>query len=692
MKLQPRIHHLVRFLALVVIATSLTYAAQRSNGRVDLTSEGLSQVTPGTKTLFRSIGTEVDNEFGGKDLIAPVVVTAYVSKEVPRPYVPLRSRLLNILREMEASGGPGLTVRIYEPQPFSLEAEEAIDKYGIIPRPLMSAEGGKVDTMPVFMGVAFTSGPREEVVPFFDRGLSVEYEIVRALEVVTQPKKKVVGIMRDDTKLMGDFDLQSRRQIPRWRVVDELEKQYEVRSLNPGTAIPDDVDVLFIPQISSLTQSGLDVVQAHLLAGRPALIIADPMPFFNPKLAPGQPMLPPPQQGGMMGGAPTTEKGNYRALLGSIGVEWPDSHVSFDLENPEPQLAEAPRSIVVLGQRNGRSQFEGGDVTVDGLAQIVTLFPGDLRPRGDADTLIEPILTTGERGGWDPFQVFVDESNFLFGLQFRGVPQDYYQLAKDEGACIGGMQCQGFGRQADCEVVPECSWDAKPIDKLLLGVRVSGGGAGGAREIKAIVLSDLDMFADSFFSFHERGGDLDGDGLIDMRFDNVTFLLNALDSLLADTRFIELRKRQPEFRRLTKVDEMTEKANEDRQARLKAASDAANKRIEEAQAALDAAVKAIQAEAGIDDRTKQIKIRAAEEAENRRLQAQTEQIEREKAQEIDRVKAEHAREVDEVRDRIRVAAVLAPPLPAILFGLVVFWRKRRRESSTIPESRKRKES
>jgi ABC-2 type transport system permease protein len=663
MTMKPRIHHLLRFLALVTIATSLTYAAQRSNGRADLTSAGLSQVTPGTKALFRSIGTEVDNEFGGKDLIAPVVVTAYVSKEVPQAYVPLRGRLLNILREMEASGGPGLTVRIYESEPFSLEAEEAIDKYGIVPRALMSAEGGKVDTMPVFLGVAFTSGPREEVVPFFDRGLSVEYEIVRALEVVTQPKKKVVGILRDDTKLMGDFDLQSRRQIPRWRVVDELEKQYEVRSLNPGTAIPSDVDVLFIPQISSLTQSGLDVVQAHLLAGRPALIIADPMPFFNPKLAPGQPMLPPPQQGGMMGGAPTTEKGNYLALLGSIGVEWPDSHVSFDLENPEPQLAEAPRSIVVLGQRNGRSQFDGGDVTVDGLAQIVTLFPGDLRARGDADTLIEPILTTGARGGWDPFEVFVDDSNFLFGMQFRGVPQDYHQLASAEG-----------------------------LDKLLLGVRVSGGGAGGAREINAIVLSDLDMFADSFFSFHERGGDLDGDGLIDMRFDNVTFLLNALDSLLADTRFIDLRKRQPEFRRLTKVDEMTKKANEDREARLKAASEAANKRIEEAQAALDAAVAAIQGETGIDDRTKQIKIRAAEEAENRRLQAQTEQIEREKAQEVDRVKAEHARQVDEVRDRIRVAAVLAPPLPAILFGLVVFWRKRRRESSTIPESRKRRES
>lgn len=662
--MKPRIHRLLRLAALGVIAASVTYMAQRTNGRMDLTQDGLSQVTPGTKQLIRSIGTSTTNAEGEAVTLPPVVVTAYVSAEVPRPYVATRGRLLNILREMEAAGGPGVTVQIFEPEPFSEEAQEAIEKYGIAPRPLVSNEGGKVDTMPVFMGVAFTSGPREEVVPFFDRGLSVEYEVVRALEVVTQPDKKVVGVLRDDTKIMGDFDLQSRRQIPRWRVVDELEKQYEVRSLNPGTPIPEDVDVLFVPQVSSLSQSGLDVVLAYLLAGRPALLVADPMPFFNPKLAPSQPMLPPPQQGGMMGGQPTEQKGNYRAMLASIGVDWPDSHVAFDLENPEPQLAEAPRSIVVLGQRNGASQFDGGDIVVDGLSQIVALFAGELRPMVGGSTELTPILSTGARGGWDPFERFVDDSNFLFGLQFRGVPQDYFRLAGEDGR-----------------------------DAMWLGVRVTGGGAAtGGQDINAVVLSDLDMFADSFFSFHERGGDLDGDGLIDMRFDNVTFLLNTIDSLIGDTRFIDLRKRQPEFRRLTRVDEMTKAANEERQDQLKEASQAAEDRITEAQASLDQAVASIRAETGIDERTKEIKIRAAEEAENRRLQVQTEQIEREKSQQIDKIKAQHARAVDEVRDQIRVAAIIVPPIPALLFGLWVFMRKRRRESATIPESRKRKDS
>jgi ABC-2 type transport system permease protein len=661
----PRIHHLARLFALVVLVASMTYMAQRSNARLDMTAEGLSKITPVTSALIRSIGTEVTKD-GERTTVPPVVVTAYISKNVPRAYVPVRSRLLNLLREMEASGGPGLSVRIYEPEPYSLEAQGAIEKYGIVPRPLVSADGGAVETLQVFLGVAFTSGPREEVVPFFDRGLSVEYEIVRALEVVTQPAKKVVGILRDDTKLMGDFDLQSRRQIPRWRIVSELEKQYEVRSLNPGSPIPNDVDVLMVPQVSSLSQASLDVIQAYLLAGRPALIIADPMPLYNLKLAPSQPMLPPPSQGGMMGGGmPSEPKGDYQALLRSIGVVWNDQHVAFDLENPEPQLSEAPRSIIVLGSRSGADQFAGGDPIVDGLARIIVRFGGDLRPASGADVRFDPILSTGPKGGWDKFERFVSE-HFLFGLQLRGVPSDYDKLAAAEGQT-----------------------------GITLGARVTGTTSSSGdpeRGVNAIVLADLDMFADGFFDFHERGGDFDGDGLIDVRFDNVTLLLNAIDSLLGDQRFIDLRKRQPGFRSLTAVDQMTKAANEERQAKLDTANKAAEARLAEAQASLDAAVADIQAKTGLDEQTKAVMIRAAEQAENRRLQAQTEQIEREKAQEIDKIKAEHARAVDEVRDRIRVAAILVPPLPAILLGLLIFWRKRRRESAAIPESRKRRQA
>ena len=39
----------------------------------------------------------------------------------------------------------------------------------------MNREGGRLTDMQVFLGLAMVSGPHEDVIPFFDRGLSVEY-------------------------------------------------------------------------------------------------------------------------------------------------------------------------------------------------------------------------------------------------------------------------------------------------------------------------------------------------------------------------------------------------------------------------------------------------------------------------------------------------------------------------------------
>src|SRR5690606_20787199 len=283
---------------------SLTYIAQRANVRADVTAEKLNQVTSATRDLIDSVAAE-----------RPVAIHAFVSREVPRDYVTVRARLLSVLREMEARGKEGLTVRIVEPASFSDEAVEAEEKYGIAPQTVATRDGDRVQEMQVFLGVAITSGPHEQTVPFIDRGMSPEYELVRALRTVMQEKKKVVGVLRTDATIMGNFDLQARRQQPAWRVISELKKQYEVRSLNPGAEIPQDVDVLLVPQMSSMTTAQLEHLKKYIDAGRPALLTVDPMPLFDIKLSPSEPMLPPPGQNqGMMfgmqdqGGEP---KGDY---------------------------------------------------------------------------------------------------------------------------------------------------------------------------------------------------------------------------------------------------------------------------------------------------------------------------------------------------------------------------------------------
>lgn len=648
--MHPRIHRLIRLTSYAVTAVSLTYVFQRTNLRADVTAEGLSQISRPTKVMIGGITEE-----------RPVVIHAYVSKEVPREYVTVRSRLLTVLREMQARGGKGLTVRIVEPEPFSPEAQEAIENYGIAPQAVASREGGRVQQMQVFLGVAFVSGPHEEVVPFLDRGLSPEYEIIRALRTVTQEKKKVVGVLRTDATIMGNFDLQARRQQPAWRVIGELKKQYEVRSLNPGADIPADVDVLLVPQLASMTTPQLEFVQKYIDAGRPALLTVDPMPLFDMSLSPSEPMKPPPgqQQQNMFGPPPGGEpKGDFVGFLSKLGVTWDPTKIVLDTDNPHPNFRGTPAHVVFVGKRpDGTDPFASQDPVVAGLNEVVVLFGGELTPTSGHEAEFVPLLSTGTRGGYNRFDEMT-ERHMLFGLQGP---------------------------------VPARSRTMVPTPQVI-AARIAGGetsGEGATKGKNVVVVADLDMFGDQFFVLNERGGDIDGDGVDDIRFDNVTFLMNAIDTLSGDSELFDVRGRKSMYRRLETVDALTKEASDKRNLEIEAADAKAKAELDAAQAALDATVKKIDEDKSLDDATKAVLLKSAEDAENRRLQAKREQINRDKARANEKTETEHLRAVREVEDWIRVIAVLVPPVPAIILGGMIFLRKRRREQASIPSSRKR---
>ena len=640
-----RHHRLIRFLALAITAVAISYMAGRQGGRRDVTSEGLSRLTPSTIELIASIGEDT-----------PVQVHAFVSEEVPRGYVTVRSRLLNILRQMEAQGGPGLSVRIVSPKEYSEQAEEAMERYGIPMLPLDDRSKGRSEVHKVFLGVAFVSGPREEVVPFFSRGLSVEYEVARALRMVMQEKKKVVGVMRTDVPIMGNFNLQARTQDPPWAIIEELKKQYEVRSLNPSAEVPEDVDVLLVPQLTSLTQAELDHVKAYVDAGRAALLTFDPFPTFNIRMAPREDKPPPPGQGGGMfggqqGGAP---KGDYVGYLADLGVSWKDDHVLYDSDNPHPNLPYIQPQVIFVGERtDGTQPFAVDDPAVNGLEEVVVIYGGEVTKDANFTGQFIPLLTTGRQSGYTLYEDMI-ERHPLFGPGPKAGP------AKKSPPT-------GLNHA--------------------IAARLTGGGDGAEiKDRNVVVIADLDLIGDQFFKMRQQGGDIDGDGLVDVRFDNVVFILNVIDSLAGDDRFIALRKREPAFRRLTQIEKETESSKKEKEKARAAADTSAEEEIKAAQAALDAKILKIE-QSGGDETTRATQVRAARIAEERRLKVKEGEIEENARKEKDRIEARYQRKVDEVQNRYRLIAVLVPPLPALLLGMFIFWRKRQRERDLIPASR-----
>ena len=95
------------------------------------------------------------------------------------------------------------------------------------------------------------------------------------------------------------------------------------------------------------------------------------------------------------------------------------------------------------------------------------------------------------------------------------------------------------------------------------------------RPIHAILIADLDLISDTFFELRRRPSE----SLDQLNFDNVTFVLNGVDTLVGDDSFVALRKRRPRHRTLLAVEEESRKF-------IAASQDAAKKAEDEAKAQL----------------------------------------------------------------------------------------------------------
>ncbi|MBI4875798.1 MAG: Gldg family protein [Acidobacteria bacterium] len=592
-------HYLLRALSLAVAVAAVTVLASHARLRWDATSEQIHSLAPDTRKLLQSLNPRQQ-----------VFIYAYFSPEVPRSYVEARNGLSAMLREFGAAGREAVNVRIVETVKYSPAAREAQERYSIRPYRVPLAEESARVMNEIYLGLAFTCGSEEFVIPFFDRGLPVEYELMRSIRVVSGARRRKVGILDTPARLFGGMDYQTRRQTQDWSIVAELRKQYEVAQVSPDAGYPEDLSVLVAAQPASLTQPQADRLTAWVRQGKPVLLLLDPMPAFNLELA---------------------SQADLRPLLDFLGVNWPAERVVWDNYNPHPQLKSLPKEVVFAGRGfNPREAVSGG------LQEVVLLYPGAIAPRSDAQTKFTPLIETTADSGALRLDELVQRS--LFGVALNPNPPH-----KPDG------------------------------QKRVLAARVTGAA-------NAIVVADLDLMGEQFFELRRRG-------LENLNFDNVTFLLNAVDQLAGDDSFIALRKRRPRHRTLEAVEARSREYEARRLNDMQMAEALAEERLKEAQARLDRAVREIDRRPDLDEQARQVMIANVQSVENRRLTVARGAIEDEKQRQIESARADMENSIRGIQNTIKLMAVALPPAPALLLFLFVSLRRLARERAGTPVDR-----
>ena len=573
-------------------------------------------------------------------------------------------------------------MRINPTSRYTENASLAEKRYNITARRVPVTSHGRMEDDNIYLGVAFTCGMEKVILPFIDRGIPAEYELVRSLATVTQQKRKKVGILQTDAQLYGQFNFQTMASSGNWPIVNELEKQYDVVQVDATSPIKERYDVLLAVQPSSLGPEQMEHFIAAVRSGQPTAIFEDPFPVFASDVpATSAPRRPPGgMQAMMMQQQQQMPKGDLRPLWDLLGVDFVPNEVIWQSYNPFPKLARLPKEFVFVDNGCGSEEaFNESDPISSKLQHVLFPYPGSIAQRRVSGLKFTPLVTTGRESGTVAFSDLMTMTPFGAG-DLNPNPR------RQPGSISYVLAAHIQGKPKPTAMMADDK-DAKPAEDKAAGDKAAGDKASA---VNVVLVADIDMLHQLFFRLREQGDNPQAGVFFD--FDNVSFVLNTLDSLAGDDRFLDLRKRRTQHRTLTRIDKATEHARKktdqaiaDCRLDLEKARDEEQKNLDESMAKLK---KAYQSQ-NMSEADMLNNVGLALQKGQKRMTAKNEQAERTANEQTDRIETELNLEVQRVQNAYKFWAVVLPPLPLLGLALGVFFVRRSKEHEGVSKSRLR---
>ena len=673
-------HYLARVIALLVLTgAAVVVFRNRDLVRHDLTEGQVSSLAPATSKLIRNLETD-----------RPIKIDAFISKDIPEMYARTRYELVTLLKEFQseaAASGKTIEVNLYEDiDLFSDDAALASDRFGIEPVTRLVRQQGSYQQKRIIMGAAFRAGLEKVVVPIFEYGIPVEYELVRSINTVARGERKRIGVVRSDAQLMGGMSMagMSMRRIEKHPLIDELSKQYEVEEV--GLDAPIDVAVyqaLLVVQPSSLNPQQFERLLEAVKAGVPTAVFEDPLPYTRPDITPtGEPKMQ--GGGGMFGmGGQQTPKADIRELWdvlelkpkGTAGMQFFNSDIAWQDFNPYPDLDMSVDLFWSFVDENAPGVEPGQALSAEssitsGLRQVLALYSGTVKPIESPTLKHTPLLTTGKASGT------ANVAKLRQAMQTPG---------SDLAGAIGKPDpYQAIAMSIEPNVESEGDGDSESAGEKTKGIR-------------CVYVADTDLMYEVFLQIRANPNQATD---IRFQFQNVTFILNTIDWLTGEMDFIDVRKHEPIFASLKMIDAVKETASKDVRARRADFEKQKDELVREAEEARDAQLKDLReeltevqqknADGNIPESVviaKQTEYQMKLEGLQRATDIKVAKYEREAEQNIARIQRESDQKVTAIQNQVKAYAVALPCIPPLIVGVIVFASRRLREREHISKVR-----
>lgn len=516
--------------AVTLLSVNLIASETFSGWKADLTQDKLYSISPGSVTVLRAMDE-------------PIKARLYFSKklgDLSSTYKSYYDRVRNLLEEFNRISGGKLELEVLDPEPFS-DAEDRAVAAGLNGQRI-NAEG----EMAYFGLTASNSTDNSEVIAFFNpsRENFVEYDITKLIHTLSNPKKRIVGLV-SSLPLDGGQNPMTQQQTPPWMIMGQIREFFDVETLEQNvTEIPARIDVLLVAQPTQLTPQAAYAIDQYALKGGKLLVLIDPMAEAA--------------QFELM-----QKQGEGRAelakLLKSWGVGFNSKETAADIRHARRvQFGRGGDGMVteyVAWLGLDKSSIDQRDVLSSGIENLNLASAGILTPESAASTTVTPILITSSDAMIIPTEkvgMSADPAALLRNYVPGGKPLTLAaRIAGEAKTAFPGGAPKAEPKKDDSKdaaAKPDAAKDAKKPEEAK-----PGPGHVATGRVNAIVIADTDLMADRFWV---ESREMLGQEFVTPSAGNGAFIVGALENLTGSDAMIALRGRGIKERTFTLVEDL----------------------------------------------------------------------------------------------------------------------------------------